>query len=79
MSEITRLFIKTPGTGYFLWHGYYYCMGIKNTISAFHTLHKYIQEVVAFMIWIGKGYLEPDIWPKTPEQAKSMESIMNIR
>lgn len=28
------------------------------------------------MVITGKGYAGPDIWPKTPEQAKNTEDMM---
>ena len=45
-------------------------------IPAAQSLCKYTWEVVACIVLTGKGGLGPDIWPETPEQAKSTKDMM---
>ena len=49
---------------------------MKDLMPAAQRLYEYTWEVVAYMILIGKEHLGPDIWPETPEQAKSTKNIM---
>ncbi len=40
------------------------------------NLCEYTWEVVVYIVLTGKGRLESNIWPETPQQAESMESMM---
>lgn len=75
-SDIPNIILsltKAPDMGYSLWHKYYYCMGIKNLISADRSLCKYIWEVILCMILTDKGYLRPDIWPEPLNKPKALK------
>ena len=76
ISKVTGSNIELFGLGYSLWHRHCCCLRIKNLIPAAQSLCKYTWEVVACMVLTGKRRLKPNIWPETPEQAKSTEDIM---
>ena len=76
ISKVTGSCIELSGTGYFLLRGYRRRSGIKDSIPATQSLCEYTWKVVAYMILTGKGRLGPNICPKTPEQAESIEDMM---
>ena len=78
ISDVIGSSIEPSGTDYSLWHGYCRQLGIKDSILAARSLCKYTWEVVACMVLTGKGRPRPDIWPETPEQAKSTEDMMRL-
>lgn len=52
----------------FLQYDIYYHMDIKNFLLKQVSLYKYTWEVFVYMVITGKGYLGPNIWPKTSNQ-----------
>ncbi len=78
ISDVPPLPTKASAMGHLLWRGYRYCSGIKDLIPATCSLCEYTWEVVVCMVLTGKGRLGPDIWPETPQQAESIESMMRI-
>ena len=76
ISDVAGSSIEFSETGYSLWRGHRRCSGIKNSIPAACSLCKYTWEVVACMVLTSKGRPGPNIWPETPEQAKSIEDMM---
>lgn len=67
---------KAPTTGYSLWRGHRRRTGIKDSTSAARSLCEHTWEVMVCMVLTGEGRLGPDIWPETPQQAESTESMM---
>lgn len=51
-------------------------MMIKNLTPTIHSLCKYTEEAVLYMIITNVGRERPDIWPKMSEQVKSTKDIM---
>ncbi len=78
IPNITPSPTKAPGTGYSLWRGHRRRIGIKDSTPAAHSLCEYTWEMVACMVLTGEGRLGPDIWPETPGQVESMESMIRI-
>ena len=78
ISDVTSSSIKLFRIGYSLWHRYCHCLRIKNLILATHSLCKYTWEVNAYIVLTGKGRLGPNIWPKTPKQAGSIENMIRL-
>ena len=76
ISDVTDSSIEPSGTGYSLWRGYCCYSGIKDSIPAACSLCKYTWEVIVYMLLTCKGRPGPDIWPKTLEQAESIEDII---
>lgn len=78
ISNSIPLFSKVFAMSYLLWNKYYCYLRIKNPISAIRSLYKYIWEIVVYIVLTGTGHLRPNIRPKTPQQASSIESMMRI-
>ena len=57
-------------------YGYRRRLEIQDSIPVIRSLCKYAWEIDVCMVLTGKGCLGQDIWPETPQQAESMESIM---
>ena len=78
LSNVTFVPIKASAIGDLLWRGYYCHSRIKNLTSAACSLYEYTWEVVVCMVLTGKRRLGLDIWPATPQQAESIESMIRI-
>lgn len=50
----------------FLWRDIYCYINIKDSLLKQASFYEYTLKVVACMIIIREGRLDPDIWPKTP-------------
>ncbi len=51
-------------------------MGIKNSLPKQVSFCEYTWEFVACMVMTGKGRLDPDIWPETPNQSIGTKEII---
>ena len=78
IPEVTASPTEALATGHSLWRIYRRRLGIKDSIPAGRSLYKYTWGIVVYMVLTGKRRLGPDIWPETPQQAKSTESMMRI-
>ncbi len=76
IPEDTPSSIQLAETGYALWRGHRRRSGIKDSISATHSLCEHTWEVILCMVLTNNGHLGPDIWPETPDQAEDTEKIM---
>ncbi len=76
IPDVPPLPTKASAMSHSLWRGYCRCLGIKDSIPAARSLCEYTWEVVVCMVLTGEGRLGPDIWPESPQQAKSTESMM---
>ena len=78
IPKVTLLPTKAPITGDSVWHEHCCRLGIKDSTFTGYNLCKYTWEIVVYMVLTGKERLWSDIWLKTPQQAKSTESMMRI-
>ncbi len=76
ISNVPSLPTKASATGHLLWRGYCRRSRIRDSTFAARSLCEYTWEVVVCMVLTGEGRLGPDIWPETPQQAESTESMM---
>ena len=76
ITNVTPSSTKSHFIGNFLWRGHCYYASIKDSMSTACTLCKHTCKVMILMVLTEKGHLGADIWPKTPQQAKSTKSIM---
>lgn len=78
ISNITTATIELPKTGYTLWRGYYWCLGIKNSIPITCSLYEYIWKVILYIVLIDERRLGLNMWPEIVDQAKSTEDIIKV-
>ncbi len=76
IPDVPPLPTKASAMGHSRWRGYRRRSEIKDSASAARSLCEYTWEVVVCMVLTGKGRLGRDIWPETPQQAESTESMM---
>ncbi len=76
IPDVPPLPTEVSAMGHSLWCRYCHRSGIKNSTPAARSLCEYTWEVVICMVLTGEGRLGPDIWPKTPQQVESTESMM---
>lgn len=51
-------------------------MSIKDSLPKQVSFCKYTSGVIAYMVIIGERRLDPDIWPKTPNQSTNINDMI---